>query len=403
MNPVASGASPLALLMPAAAEAGAATASEEGAVPATGFADLLAATASAATAASAANAAAGGTAAHPAAREARAADEEAQQAPAADGGLLTTLLMMLAPPAFQPIGDAVVSQGAAGQAPDAATPAGGPAMPPAAVPPSDGRPAGGPALPPATMPPRGASPAANAPLAPPEAPGVGVRVVPAVPAPESDARLPVVQAALPAVAAAPDVVAASAWALAPGSDLDPKRTTAATAPAPVAVSAGTAAASVAAHALPPALEHVAVDPAAQASPGTEPAPRLDREELAEALAARLSWQAHHQVGRAEIRVSPPELGTIEIDIQLDGRELRAEFNAASPEVRQALEAGLPRLRELLDAQGLTLAHAGVGGQGARPDTPSTPPAPTVFGARADGGPAEATTVVTRRGLLDEYA
>ncbi|QNN46693.1 flagellar hook-length control protein FliK [Thermomonas brevis] len=70
--------------------------------------------------------------------------------------------------------------------------------------------------------------------------------------------------------------------------------------------------------------------------------------------------AGQRIGQAEIRVVPEHLGAIDIRLHLDGSDVRAEFHSAQPEVRQALEASLPRLREMLGQHGLQLSHAGVG-------------------------------------------
>lgn len=145
----------------------------------------------------------------------------------------------------------------------------------------------------------------------------------------------------------------------------------------------------------------------------------DGNETAEQLNARLNWMASHQVGRAQIRVSPPQLGTVEIDIQVRDGKVRADFGASHAEVRAAIEASLPRLRELFAGQGLQLTqtevssqlgsqtgadaqarHGGDGratGGGPARDSDAT-------GEPGDGEPAVPQQPVLRgSGLLDEYA
>ncbi|GIX36233.1 MAG: hypothetical protein KatS3mg126_2012 [Lysobacteraceae bacterium] len=123
------------------------------------------------------------------------------------------------------------------------------------------------------------------------------------------------------------------------------------------------------------------------------APQLDRA-FHDGMAVRLHWMVQQNVGRAEIRLEPADLGSIEVRLELDGKSVRADFHAATPEVRHLIETGLPRLRDLLDAQGLQLQHADVGhGQGrqsgrepsgeaprhgllhAEPERPAASPAP----------------------------
>jgi len=89
-----------------------------------------------------------------------------------------------------------------------------------------------------------------------------------------------------------------------------------------------------------------------------------------------------------LHVNPPELGPVEIRIAVDG-DLRSaatvQFVASQSATRDALEAGLPRLREMLAESGITLSEASVGGQPGQPGedasarqkmSASRPPAPS---------------------------
>lgn len=123
------------------------------------------------------------------------------------------------------------------------------------------------------------------------------------------------------------------------------------------------------------------------------------------LGARIAWMAEQRVGHAEIRLNPEHIGPIDVRVQLDGTRVLAEFHSAHAEVRQALEASLPRLRELLGQHGLQLGQADVGqrqdgqGQAARGDKGNR-------GGAGTDGDARASVLAPRlrsRGLLDEYA
>ena len=122
---------------------------------------------------------------------------------------------------------------------------------------------------------------------------------------------------------------------------------------------------------------------------------------------RLVWMAEQRVGHAEIRLNPEHVGPINVRVQLDGEQVRAEFHSAHAEVRQAIEASLPRLRELLGQHGLQLGQADVGA--GQPDRDGDT-ARSGRGERSGGGgeseaaahaPAPATVRV--RGLIDAYA
>jgi hypothetical protein len=67
-------------------------------------------------------------------------------------------------------------------------------------------------------------------------------------------------------------------------------------------------------------------------------------------------------GRGEVRIvmHPPELGELIVRIESSKNGVvRAEFHTLSPLVRESLEAGLDKLTQALEAEGLTLEHAGV--------------------------------------------
>lgn len=62
----------------------------------------------------------------------------------------------------------------------------------------------------------------------------------------------------------------------------------------------------------------------------------------------------------ELRLDPPELGRVTVRISMVGDEARVAFTAAQGGAREALEAALPKLREMFDQAGLSLGDAQVG-------------------------------------------
>lgn len=122
------------------------------------------------------------------------------------------------------------------------------------------------------------------------------------------------------------------------------------------------------------------------------------------IGARLSWLAERRLGHAQIRVAPPELGAVDVRLQVDGDRVRVDFSSPHAEVRAALEAGLPRLREQFEARGMALVQAEVGGQGDGRE----PSAQGYGGDMLDDADESAERMSlaprqTRNGLLDEYA
>ena len=111
------------------------------------------------------------------------------------------------------------------------------------------------------------------------------------------------------------------------------------------------------------VNHAPLEAALEVALPPGSAPKIDQA-FSEGMAVRLQWMAQQQVGRAEIQLHPEDLGVLDVQIEFDGKTVRAEFHSASSEVRHLLESTLPRLRDLLETQGLQLAQADVGsGQG----------------------------------------
>ncbi len=138
-----------------------------------------------------------------------------------------------------------------------------------------------------------------------------------------------------------------------------------------------------------------------------PTPHVGAEDFEARFGAQLEWMADQKIGHARIRVTPHDLGPVEVRLHMDGDRIRAEFVSAQAETRQALEQGLPRLRDLLGESGFQLAHAGVGsGQAGRDGAPSSSPA-QAGGEGPDGDvPSPAMAPARHRavvGLLDAYA
>jgi hypothetical protein len=80
---------------------------------------------------------------------------------------------------------------------------------------------------------------------------------------------------------------------------------------------------------------------------------------------RIQWMLSRGLQTADIRVDPPELGTIHIRVTQQGDQTQIVFTSQHANVRDALENSLPRLREMFEQQGLNLAQTDVRDQGGR--------------------------------------
>lgn len=83
-----------------------------------------------------------------------------------------------------------------------------------------------------------------------------------------------------------------------------------------------------------------------------------------ALGSRLQWMVNQNVQIAELRLNPPHLGPLEVRIQMDGDRAHVQFIAAHSVTRDAVDAAIPRLREMFAESGLTLGDVTVSHQGA---------------------------------------
>jgi len=123
------------------------------------------------------------------------------------------------------------------------------------------------------------------------------------------------------------------------------------------------------------------------------------------LGARLHWMAGQGVSAASLRLTPEQLGPVEVKISMHENSASVLFSASQPETRSALEAALPRLKELFSAQGLNLAQAGVSDQsahGAQSQAPA-PAAARTLSAREDAVTSVTSAPRTHQGLIDTYA
>ncbi|PTA72646.1 MULTISPECIES: flagellar hook-length control protein FliK [unclassified Stenotrophomonas] len=139
-----------------------------------------------------------------------------------------------------------------------------------------------------------------------------------------------------------------------------------------------------------------------------PKPVLGDDGFDQAIGTRLGWLADQKIGHAHIRLSPDDMGPVDVRLQLNGDKVHASFSSPHVDVRQALESSLPRLRELLGEQGFQLAHADVGHQSPGGDGQAAGQTGS-GGIVGDGEPSpgdagmSSAQMIRQRGLLDAYA
>ena len=80
------------------------------------------------------------------------------------------------------------------------------------------------------------------------------------------------------------------------------------------------------------------------------------------LGGKVVWMARSDQQSAVININPPQLGPVNISLNINGDQASATFISPHAEVRQAIEDALPRLREMLSGAGINLGQANVGSQ-----------------------------------------
>ena len=122
---------------------------------------------------------------------------------------------------------------------------------------------------------------------------------------------------------------------------------------------------------------------------------------ADDFSTRISLMVRGGESSASVQLTPVDLGPLDVNVTVRDSQATIHFGAAQAETRALIESSIPRLREMLEAQGFQLMDASVS-QGfarqTRPDAQAT--------ASRGSADAEPEVTVTRAtsvsGLLDLY-
>lgn len=89
-------------------------------------------------------------------------------------------------------------------------------------------------------------------------------------------------------------------------------------------------------------------------------PQLLTPRWGQAVGERMIMMAQHGPRSAQIQLDPPELGSMQIRVHVQGQDqISVSFTSPNPAVRDALEQQMPRLREMLAEQGLELSEGAI--------------------------------------------
>lgn len=112
---------------------------------------------------------------------------------------------------------------------------------------------------------------------------------------------------------------------------------------------------------------------------------------------------HH----AEIRLDPPELGSMTVKLQVRGDHTQVQFHVTQTQAKDLIEQAMPRLKDLMQQQGMNLADSQVsygGGSGQQAQGDGQAENGTTHGSSGDNS-AESSTEITQQPLnrSDSYA
>lgn len=132
-----------------------------------------------------------------------------------------------------------------------------------------------------------------------------------------------------------------------------------------------------------------------------------------AVAERVMWMARGDQQFARLSLNPPQLGPLEVRVSISQEQTSITFLSSHAAVREALDAAMPRLRELFDQQAMSLVHAEVADPGAHRDSNTAmssgnnrefgPGDGERFGSEQDDALVVDQPFVSARGLVDLFA
>jgi len=167
-------------------------------------------------------------------------------------------------------------------------------------------------------------------------------------------------------------------------------------------------------ATPSTVAAAAPDMAKAVAPATTLYSRVGTAAWDQQLGQKVIFMAAGGEQSATMELNPPDLGPLQVVLSVSKDQATAAFTSAAPEVRQALEAALPKLREMMGEAGIQLGNATV--SAGTSDQNNSSQASSSGGQRgvhgrhdsggSDGADAPPVTATVRRlanGAVDTFA
>jgi flagellar hook-length control protein FliK len=84
----------------------------------------------------------------------------------------------------------------------------------------------------------------------------------------------------------------------------------------------------------------------------------------EAMSERVVWASNQRIQTATLQLDPPELGSLQVKLHITNDQVSVTFSSPHASVRDSVEQSMPRLKEMLEEQGLSLGDSSVNDQSA---------------------------------------
>jgi flagellar hook-length control protein FliK len=141
------------------------------------------------------------------------------------------------------------------------------------------------------------------------------------------------------------------------------------------------------------------------------APSVGSAAWSQALGEKVVWMAAGAQQTASLTLNPPNMGPLQVVLNISNDQATASFFSTQPEVRQALEQAFPKLREMMNEAGIQLGEATVSADTPQQNDTSDRQAQRImhpFSGMDEAplaGPSVARASVQQsgRGLIDTFA
>jgi flagellar hook-length control protein FliK len=126
------------------------------------------------------------------------------------------------------------------------------------------------------------------------------------------------------------------------------------------------------------------------------------------LGQRVTWMARAELREAQLQLHPRSLGPVEVRIVYGHeQQLNVSFSAPNAIAREALDAALPRLREMFEQQGLNLMEADISHESFAEQRRQKTGVPELLGkslsdSSGETTPASVGIAVVGEGMIDAY-